>query len=220
MSHFTSDEEAHQVFEEEMKSLVENYIGHFGGYGDDVKKTLFVHDGHYKRLKKMLEDIIDNTVKRFEAKKERSEIWPFRDKTLKVNKNFETLYKELARHAFDRQDRDANESIALHDGKSFRSEKYDDVNKHGNVVIEPDFEKIEFNTGIGKRTAQALLRKMVKAGVLFPLNRKGNQSRWYIYGDWQKTRDSYKVNTRINRAALQDKIKEGLLEQGLVKPVK
>ena len=220
MSHFNSDEEAHQIFGNDLKELTEKYIRHFGGYGAPSEEYDFMHKKHFKRIRKTLEDILEETVIRFKAKRRRSNIWPFRVEALNADPKFEMLFKELRRHIFKRTDKDVNEEIESYGGKPFSRNKYDDLNMHGNVVVEIDYERIKFNTEIGKRTAQGLIRKMVKSGVLTPLGRTGSQSRWYIYGDWQKTIDSYKVNTRLNRVALREKIEQGLLAQRLIKPKK
>jgi len=214
MSHFTDTSEIYEIFQQELTEVVENCIRELGGYDKGEGKALFIHDGHYRKVKKIFEKVQEDSIGRFHTDQPRQKSWPFNDSKLVVKEKFALFYDEIRRHTISYNDSEGNELIELAEGRPYSREKGTD-NKFGNVVLKADIPAIMQNTGLGKSSVHLYFRKLVAAGVLIKLNTARNRTGLYVIGDWQKTLQSYKINWRLNRQEFRDELTKGLLEQSL-----
>jgi len=210
MTHVSVEERVHEA----LKDAVESAIKEYGGYGDEDEKALFYADGHFRSIKKAFHRVETEILDRWQSGRKPNAIWPFNDNNLKLKKNFKDIYFALERYKLSYRKSKDNESIEEAGGRPFKHDKYPD-GKHGDVVIRPDVEEIAKNIGVTSRTVYRFIESLVRADVLNKLQSNRNEKGLYVIGDWQNYSDGYKNYRRISRTALREKIRKGLLEEGL-----
>lgn len=203
--------------EEDLRSAVENCIGQLGGY-DPRTQGAFIGNGSYREVKKVFERVMKEEIERFHTDKKRPLKWPLNDKKLKVTKKLSEFYPHLMKYIIDRKDEKGQALIEAAGGEPFRRDPID--NKYGNCVIRINAPQLRKDVGKSRETVFRRLRELVAAGVLVPLRTARNQPGLYVIGDWMANHmGGYRIWERLNRVALRDEIKNGLLEVGLVSEV-
>jgi hypothetical protein len=213
-------EEMHHEFENDMRTIVDKYITYFGGYGSEEDTTRFYSDGHYRRITKTFKNVSEEAIMRFKKEGKRRKSWPFNDSSLILNNKLEPIFHELCYQKFQRTDKERNIQITRYGGKGFSRQKYNDEDKFGNIVVEPNYEIITLNTGIGERSIKNYVLKMERAGIISRITRNSRKKLWYIIGDWQNSPNGFKENYRLSRLSLRSQNKCGLIDQGLAKLAK
>ncbi|BDQ38032.1 hypothetical protein SYK_23920 [Pseudodesulfovibrio nedwellii] len=214
MSRIDNVDETFEAFERKLTSIVKDCIYEVRGTNLDGSPAP-LDAQHYRKIKKIYEKVQKQEIARYQTEKPPRGSWPFNDKQIRVKEGFERFYHNLRRHVIRWNDHDGNFSISDAGGNPYRSEKYDD-GTYGDVVVRADFKAIEINTGFKRSAASKYFKKLTDAGVLIKLNTKGRQQALYVIGNWRYgMNNTYSCYPRLNRMALREDIRVGLLKQGL-----